>query len=165
MKCQTVGLQICLEWTTSEVFFKNFAKIIKQFFFITENVVTAVFSYIYQWLLSNKQFCHVDPTINYIPKVSNRSTVRISHLQFAKRFGSLQMNFCIFSKNFASLKSDTSWVFRVIHLTSYIVSCFKPIKYPLLNNNMISQKFRIHIISSYILPSFLLNILLWSGKL
>ena len=31
---RTVGLQIYLEWTTSQVFFKNFAKIIEQYFFI-----------------------------------------------------------------------------------------------------------------------------------
>ena len=70
--------------------------------------------------------------------------VRISHLQFAKRFGSLQICFCIFSTNCELLKSDTSWIFRVIHWTSYIVSYFKPIKYPLLNNNVISQRFIVH---------------------
>ena len=64
--------------------------------------------------------------------------------QFVKGFGSLQMNFCIFSKNCESLKSDTSYIW-VIHWTSYIVSYFKPIKYPLLNNNLISQKFIVHI--------------------
>ena len=69
----------------------------------------------------------------------------VRNLQFAKCFGSLRMSFCIFSKNCELLKSDTSWIFRVIHWTSYIVSYFKPIKYPLLNNNMISQKFRVHI--------------------
>ena len=31
-----------------------------------------------------------------------------SNLQFAKHFGSVRMNFCIFSKNCKSLKSDTS---------------------------------------------------------
>ena len=50
--------------------------------------------------------------------------------QFAKRFGSLRMNFCIFSKNCESLKSDTLWIFTLIHCTCYIVSYFKPIKYP-----------------------------------
>ena len=67
------------------------------------------------------------------------------NLQFAKHFSCLQMSFCIFSKNCELLKSDTSWIFRVIHWTSYIVSYFKPIKYPLLNNNVISQKFIVHI--------------------
>ena len=32
----------------------------------------------------------------------------IRNMQFAKHFGSLQMSFCIFSKNCKSLKSDTS---------------------------------------------------------
>ena len=35
------------------------------------------------------------------------------------------MNFCNFSK---LLKSDTSWISRVIYWTSYIISYFKPIK-------------------------------------
>ena len=68
----------------------------------------------------------------------------ICNLQFAKRFGSLQICFCIFSTNCELLKSNTSWIFRVIHWTSYIVSYFKPIKYPLLNNNVISQRFIVH---------------------
>ena len=82
--------------------------------------------------------------------------IAIRKLQFVKRFSSLQMSFCIFSKNCKSLKSYTSWIFRVIHLTSYIISYFKAIKYPLLNNNMISQKFKVHIISSFILAYFLI---------
>ena len=69
----------------------------------------------------------------------------VRNSQFAKRFGNLQMNFCIFSENCKSLKSDTLWIFRVIHWTTYIVSYFKPIKYSLLNNNVISQRFIIHI--------------------
>ena len=69
----------------------------------------------------------------------------IRNLQCPKHFGSLPMSFCIFSKNCELLNSDTSWIFRVIHWTSYIVSYFKPIKYPLLNNNLISQKFIVHI--------------------
>ena len=32
----------------------------------------------------------------------------VRNSQFAKRFGSLQMSFCIFSKNYKSLKPDTS---------------------------------------------------------
>ena len=62
----------------------------------------------------------------------------VHNSQFVKRFGSWQICFCIFSNNCESLKSDTSWIFRVIYWTSYIVSYFKCIKYPLLNNNMIS---------------------------
>ena len=69
----------------------------------------------------------------------------ICNSQFAKRFGSLRMSFCIFSKNCELLNSDASWIFRVLHWTSYIVSYFKPIKYSLLNNNVISQKFIVHI--------------------
>ena len=69
----------------------------------------------------------------------------IHNLQFAKHFGSLRMNVCFFSKNWELLKSDTSWIFRVIHWTYYIGSYFKPNKYPLLNNNVISQRFIVHI--------------------
>ena len=69
----------------------------------------------------------------------------IHNLQFAKRFGSLRMSFCIFSKNCESLGSDTSRIFRVFYWTSYIVIYFKPIKYPLFNNNVISKKFIVHI--------------------
>ena len=69
----------------------------------------------------------------------------VHNLQFMKHFGSLQMSFCIFLKNCESLKLDALWILRVIHLTSYIVSYFKPIKYPLLNNNVISQRFTVHI--------------------
>ena len=69
----------------------------------------------------------------------------VRNSQFVKHFGSLRMNICIFSKNCKSLKSDTSWIFRVIHWTSYIRSYFKPNKYSLLNNNVISQKFIVQI--------------------
>ena len=73
--------------------------------------------------------------------------VRISGSQFtiSKHFGSLQMSFCIFTESCELLKSDTSWIFRVIHWTSHIVGYFKPIKYPLLNNNVISQGFIVNI--------------------
>ena len=63
--------------------------------------------------------------------------------------------FAFFSKNCKSRKSNTSWIFRVIHWTSYIESYFKSNKYTLLNNNVISQRFIIHITSSHILASFL----------
>ena len=66
-------------------------------------------------------------------KKSNDNTgfeLAIHNLQFAKHFSSLRMSFCSFSKNCESLKSDTSQIFRVIHWTAYIVSYFKPIKYP-----------------------------------
>ena len=69
----------------------------------------------------------------------------VCNLRFAKHFGSLQMSFCIVSKNCESLESDTSWIFRVIDWTSHIVSHFKPIKYPLLNTNVILQRFIVHI--------------------
>ena len=49
-------------------------------------------------------------------------------------FWHLWMNFCIFSKNWESLKSDTSWIFKVTHWTSYIVSYLKPVECPLLSN-------------------------------
>ena len=54
--------------------------------------------------------------------------IRNSH--FAKYFGSLRMSFCIFSTNCELLKPDTSKIFSVISVTSYIVSYFKPTKYP-----------------------------------
>ena len=69
----------------------------------------------------------------------------VHNSQFAKRFGRLQMSFCIFSENYELLKLHTSFIFRVIHWTSYIVGYFKPIKYPLLNNNVISLRFMVHI--------------------
>ena len=58
--------------------------------------------------------------------------VAVLNSQFVKCFGSLQMGFCISSKNCKSLKSDTSWILRVIYWTRYIVNYFKPIKYPLI---------------------------------
>ena len=53
--------------------------------------------------------------------------------------------FLHFSKNCESLKSDASWIFRVIDWTSYIVSYFKPTKYHLLNDKVISHGFIVHI--------------------
>ena len=96
------------------------------------------------------------------PRAGFELTVRNS--QFAKHFGSLRINFYIFSKNCKSLKSDTSWIFRVIHWTSYIRSYFKPNKYPLLNNNVISQRFIVHI-NFKLHTSFISIILLRSSKL
>ena len=61
---------------------------------------------------------------NLIP----RFELAVHNSQFAKRFGSLQMSFCIFLKNCESLKWNTSRIFRVIHWTIYIVSYFMPIK-------------------------------------
>ena len=86
----------------------------------------------------------------------------IRNCQFVKHLGNLRMNFCIFSKNYKSLKSDTSWIFRVIHWTSYIRSYFKPNKYPLLNNKMILQRFIVHI--NFKLHTRLISIILlrWS---
>ena len=69
----------------------------------------------------------------------------VRNSQFVMRFGSFRLSFCIFSKNYESLKSDTLWIFRFIHWNSYILRYFKPIKYPLLNNNVISQRFIVHI--------------------
>ena len=69
-----------------------------------------------------------------ISKVESGFELVVRNSQFAKRFDSLRMNFYIFYKNCESLKSDTWWIFRVIHWTSHIVSYFKPIKYPLFNN-------------------------------
>ena len=101
-----------------------------------------------------------------IPKIdpSPEFELAVRNLQFAKYFGSLRMSFCIFSKNCESLKSDTSWIFRVIHWTSYIRSYFKPNKYPLLNNNVISQRFIVHI-NFKLHTSFISIILLRSSKL
>ena len=45
--------------------------------------------------------------------------VQISQSQFAKCSGSLQMSFCILSESCESIKSDISWIFWVIRLTSY----------------------------------------------
>ena len=59
------------------------------------------------------------PMYGYLLKVGNIMKVRsgkeryagfelaVRNLQFAKHFGSLRMNFCIFSKNCELLKSDT----------------------------------------------------------
>ena len=70
-----------------------------------------------------------------------KNLLAVRNSQFAKSFSSLQKSFCIFSKNCEPLKSDTSWIFSVIHWTSYIVSYFKPFKYSLMNSNVISQSF------------------------
>ena len=91
---------------------------------------------------------HIQTHISTKPKIHQITTgfeLAICNSRFVKCFSSLQMNFCIFSENCKSLELDTSWIFRVIHWTSYIVSHFKPIKYPLLNNNVISQRFVVHI--------------------
>ena len=76
-----------------------------------------------------------------------RSRVWISHLQFVicKVFWQFPNEFLHFSKNCESLKSDASWIFRVIDWTSYIVSYFKPTKYHLLNDKVISHRFVVHI--------------------
>ena len=101
----------------------------------------------------------------WAPLVAAGFELTVHNLQFAKHFGSLQMSFCIFSKNFESLKSDALWIFRLIHWNSYILSYLKPIKYPLLNNSVISQRFVVYINLKYILASFLVIILLQSNKL
>ena len=76
-----------------------------------------------------------------------RSRVWISHLHFAicEAFWQFANDFLHFSKNRESLKSDNSWIFRVIHWTAYIVTYFKPTKYHLLNNNVIWHWFIVHI--------------------
>ena len=61
--------------------------------------------------------------------------------QFANEFA----NEWIFSKNCELLKSDTSWILSVIYWTRYLVNYFKPIKYPLLNNKVISQRFVVQV--------------------
>ena len=83
--------------------------------------------------------------VNYEIHTQAGFELAVCNLQFVKHFGGLWMSFCIFSKNCKSLKSDTSWIFRVIHWTSYIGSYFKSNKYALLNNNVISQRFIVHI--------------------
>ena len=115
------------------------------------------------------------PIYGYLLKVGNIMKVRsgkeryagfelaVRNLQFAKHFGSLWMNFRIFSKNCELLKSDTSCIFTVIHWTSYMQSYFKPNKYPLLNNNVISQRFIVHI-NFKLHTSFISVILLRSSK-
>ena len=100
-------------------------------------------------------------------KLRNDVRVRISRSQFAicKAFWQFTNEILhLFSKNCESRKSDTSWIFRVIHWTSYIGSYFKPNKYPMLNNNVISQRFIVHInFKSH--TSFFSIILLRSSKL
>ena len=80
----------------------------------------------------------------WAPLVAAGFELTVHNLQFAKHFGSFQMSFCIFSKNCELLKSGILLIFRLIHWTCYITSYFKPIKYPLLNNE-ISQRFIVHI--------------------
>ena len=77
----------------------------------------------------------------------NISRVHASHSQFAifKAFWQFANELLHFLKKLPLLKSDTSWIFRVTHWTSYIQSYFNPNKYPLLNNNVISQRFIVHI--------------------
>ena len=55
----------------------------------------------------------------FIYYLSTGFELAVRNSRFAKRFGSLRICFCIFSKDCESLKSDTSWIFRVIHWTSY----------------------------------------------
>ena len=63
-----------------------------------------------------------DVSLGMMNKVRNVSWFELSvcNSQCAKHFGSLWLSFCIFSKNCELPKPDTSWKFRVIHLTSYI---------------------------------------------
>ena len=76
-----------------------------------------------------------------------RSRVWISHFQLAiyEALWQFSKEFFHFSKNYESLKWDTSWVFRVIHWTSYIVRYFKPTKYHLMNNKVILHRFIVNI--------------------
>ena len=46
----------------------------------------------------------------------------VHNSQFAKHFDSVRMSFCVFSTNCELLKSDASWIFRIIHWTSYMIS-------------------------------------------
>ena len=116
-------------------------------------MLCSIFPFLSNWdAISSTYFClplNLKPEFKILNrtfwKTNSGFKLAICNLQFAKHFGSLQMSFCIFSKNCESLKSDTSWIFRVIHWTSYIVNYFKPIKCPLLNNNVISQKFIVDI--------------------
>ena len=80
-------------------------------------------------------------------KSIRRPRVWISPLQFeiCEAFWEFANEFSHFSKNCELLKSDTPWIFRVINWTSYIVSYFKPTKYHLLNNKVISHRFILHI--------------------
>ena len=77
--------------------------------------------------------------------------VWISCLQFAicKAFLQFEMKFLHFCKNCESLKLDSSWMFIefhwVTHWSSCLVSYFKALKCPLLNDNIISQRFIVHI--------------------
>ena len=97
-------------------------------------------------------FCYISRTTGFKLTVHNSL--------FAKCFSSLRMSFCIFSKNCESLKSDTLWIFRLINWNSYILSYFKPIKYLLFNNNMISQRFIVHKIHT----SFFSSYILWQSS-
>ena len=42
-----------------------------------------------------------------VERIQTVFKLAVHNLQFAKHFGSLQMNFCIFSKDFEWLKSDS----------------------------------------------------------
>ena len=91
-------------------------------------------------------------------KKLTRSRVWTSHLQFAifKAFWQFANEFLLFSKNCELLKSDTFWIFRVIHWTNYLVSYIKPTKYHLLKSKVISHTFIVHIYFR-LHPSFLCN--------
>ena len=124
-------------------------------------MLCSIFPFLSNWdAISSTYFCL---PLNLKPefKILNRTfwntnsgfKLAICNLQFAKHFGSLQMSFCIFSKNCESLKSDTSWIFRVIHWTSSIGNHFKPIKYSLLSNKRDSQYILLQISSQNLVKS------------
>ena len=83
------------------------------------------------------------PSFSPIFSLTTGFELAVRNSQFAKCFGSLRISFCIFSKNCESPKSDTVRIFRLIHWNSYILSYFKPIKYPPVEQ--ISQRFIVHI--------------------
>ena len=81
-------------------------------------------------------------------------------LKELKRFVYLVYIWHIFSHitrfELAVRNSQLRSVFRVVNWLSHIVSYFEPTKYPLMNDNMISQRFIVHI-NSKLYASFFSN--------
>ena len=88
----------------------------------------------------------------------------VRNSQFVKHFSSLRMNFSIFLKNCKMLKSNTyEFLELFIELAIHKV-ILSLINTPLLNNNVISQRFIVHI-NLKLHTSFISIILLRSSKL
>ena len=60
------------------------------------------------YIYTSERSCYTLSENGFVYCAMTGFELAVCNSQFAKRFGSLEMSFCIFSKNWESLKSDTS---------------------------------------------------------